>query len=165
MNILCSIVTKYLKNIDINKIALDTGIDIERVYYKLALIQKLENKRSPIILHQRIEEDIKINEIIDIMKLASDNSILILEESCRESNILNILIDNDIYNGVFEDDIDTEYIISLLNNKRSREQALDYYCIESDILQNDEVSKDKKNEPLIDNKACIKNKIKSLFKK
>lgn len=129
---------------------------IERVYYKFALIEELESEKNTIILSQSLEDNIEIEDIIKIFKMANTNSILIIEEKYRDSTFLKELLDNGIYNGVFEDDVDSDYIIHLLNNERNIEQAKDYYAIVSDLIVNDNNKKMEKN---------IKFRILNLFKK
>lgn len=120
---------------------------IQRVYYKLALIEKLENDKSTVILSQNLEKDLKLEDIIKIFKMANTNSILIIGEPYRDSSLLNELLNNEIYNGVFEADVDSDYIIHLLNNKRTIEEAKDYYAIVSDpIVNKEEIIKDKNSK-------------------
>lgn len=110
--------------------------DIERIYYKFALIEELENEKNTIILSQSLEEHLELKDIIKIFNMANSNSILIIGEQYRDSSLLNELLNNGIYNGVFKDDVDLDYIIHLLNNERTLEEARDYYAIVLDPIEN-----------------------------
>ncbi|MEG0297820.1 MAG: hypothetical protein RR620_13950 [Clostridium sp.] len=121
--------------------------DIDRVYYKLALIEELENEKNTIILSQSLEEDLELKDIIKIFDMANSNSILIIGEQYRDSSLLVELLNSGIYNGVFEADVDSDYIIHLLNNERTMEEAKDYYAIVSDpIVNKEEIKKEKNNK-------------------
>lgn len=119
--------------------------DIERIYYKFALIEQLEGENNTIILSQSLEEDLELKDIINIFKIANPNSILIISEKYRDSSLLVELLNNGIYNGIFKDDVDSNYIINLLNNERDIEEAKDYYALLSDHIVNKEDIKEGKN--------------------
>ena len=135
-------------NDKISENLIDAKYDIDRVYYKLALIEELENEKNTIILSQSLEEDLELKDIIKIFDMANSNSILIIGEQYRDSSLLNELLNNGIYNGVFEADVDSDYIIHLLNNERTMEEAKDYYAIVSDPIVNKEEIKNEKNNKI-----------------
>lgn len=143
MNILYAV--ELGNNEDLHRELIGSEFNIERVYYKFALIENLESEKNTIILSQSLEEDLKIEDLISIFKMANSNSILIVGEKYRDSTFLKDLFDNGIYNGVFEDDVDSDYIIHLLNNERNIEQAKDYYAIVSDLIVNDDNNIREKN--------------------
>lgn len=124
---------------------LEGKYDIDRVYYKFALIDELQSEKNTVILSQRLEEYLGIEDIVKIFKVANNNSILIIDENYRDSSLLVNLLDNGIYNGVLNDDVDLDYIIHLLNNERTVEEAKDYYAIISDTIENKEEIKKQKN--------------------
>lgn len=132
-------------NYKISENQIDANYDIERVYYKFALIEELENEKNTIILSQSLEEGLELKDIIKIFNMANTNSILIIGEQYRDSSLLDELLNNRIYNGVFKDDVDSDYIIHLLNNERTIEEAKDYYCIAPDSIPNKEEMKNEKN--------------------
>ena len=123
----------------------EANYDIERVYYKFALIEELESEKNTIILSQTLEGGLELKDIIKIFNMANTNSILIIGEQYRDSSLLGELLYNGIYNGVFKDDVDSDYIIHLLNNERTIEEAKDYYCIAPDPIPNKEEIKKEKN--------------------
>ncbi|MGL5378625.1 hypothetical protein [Clostridium sp.] len=127
---------------------IEANCDIHRVYYKFALIEELESEKNTIILSQGLEEDLQLRDIIKIFDMANSNSILIIGEQYRDSRLLTELINNEIYNGVFEDDVDTDYIIHILNNERTMEEAKDYYAIVSDPIVNKEEQRKEKNSKI-----------------
>lgn len=134
-------------NDKISENLIDAKCDIDRVYYKLALIEELENEKNTIILNQSLEEDLELKDIIKIFDMANSNSILIIGEQYRDSSLLVKLLNSGIYNGVFEADVDSDYIIHLLNNERTMEEAKDYYAIVSDsIVNKEEIKKEKNNK-------------------
>lgn len=132
-------------NDDTYRYLIDANYDIERIYYKLALIEQLEGENNTIILSQSLEEDLELKDIINIFKIANPNSILIISEKYRDSSLLVELLNNGIYNGIFKDDVDSNYIINLLNNERDIEEAKDYYALLSDPIVNKEDIKEGKN--------------------
>lgn len=125
----------------------ENKFNVQRVYYKFALIEELESEKNTIILSKGLEEDLELKDIIKIFDMVNSNSILIIGEPYRDSNLLNELLNNGIYNGVFQDDVDSDYIIHLLNNERTMEEAKDYYAIVSDpIVKKEEIIKDKNSK-------------------
>lgn len=135
MNILYAV--ELGNNEDLHRELIGNEFNIERVYYKFALIENLESEKNTIILSQSLEENLELKDIIKIFNMAKTNSILIIGEQYRDSSLLGELLNNRIYNGIFEDDVDSDYIIHLLNNERNIEQAKDYYAIVSDLIVND----------------------------
>lgn len=117
---------------------IESNYDVDRIYYKFGLIKELESKKNTIILSQSLEETLELKDIIKIFNMVNTNSILIIGEQYRDSSLLAELFNNGIYNGVFKDDVDSDYIIHLLNNERTIEEAKDYYCIASDPIVNKE---------------------------
>lgn len=125
----------------------EANYDINRIYYKFALIEELKSEKNTIILSTGLEEYLELKDIIKIFNMANSNSILIIGEQYRDSSLLIELLNNEIYNGVFEDDVDTDYIIHLLNNERTMEEAKDYYAIVSNpIVNKEELRKENNNK-------------------
>lgn len=163
MKCIVAVTSKNIKYINKKTIIDELNMFVEEIYYKQAIIDALKQERAILIFDKSIDENITIKEIERIMKLSNDNSILIIDDKYRDTDILNYYLGIGIYNIVFEEDLDTEYIISLLNKKRSYEEAQEYYCIEE--VEPFEEENNSSCEKLVDDKSGIKKTINKIYTK
>lgn len=127
--LLVAIIDRYLPDVDIKEIKETIGCKIERTYYKLATIEVLKENKCPVILHQRLDVGLEIEDIDEIFSL-STSMVLIIPEKYRESSFVEELFSKHIYNIIFEDDIDVEITTNLLKQSRTKEEAWEYLCIQ-----------------------------------
>lgn len=127
--LLVAIIDRYLPDVDIKEIKENIGCKIERTYYKLATIEVLKENKYPVILHQRLDVGLDIEDIEEIFSL-SKSLVLIIPEKYRESSFVEELFEKKIYNVIFEDDVDSDIITNLLKQSRIKEEAWEYLCIQ-----------------------------------
>ncbi|MGL5353058.1 MAG: hypothetical protein ACRDA5_07015 [Clostridium sp.] len=123
-----AIIDRYIPTVKVEIIREKFGCEVERTYYKLATIEALKKNKCPVVLHQRLDVGLGVNDIEEVFKIAT-RMVLIIPEKYRDSTFIEELLEEKKYNIIFEDDVDTEMIINLLNESRTEEDARDYLCI------------------------------------
>ncbi|MEG1059833.1 MAG: hypothetical protein RSE57_06665 [Clostridia bacterium] len=127
--LLIAIIDRYIAGIDFNAVSKTLGCKFKRTYYKLATIEVLKENKYPVILHQRLDVGLDIEDIEEIFSL-SKSQVLIIPEKYRESSFVEELFVKKIYNVIFEDDVDSDIITNLLKQSRTKEEAREYLCIQ-----------------------------------
>lgn len=126
--IIVAVIERYIPNFKVDDIGEVLGCDVEKTYYKIATLEALKQEKCPVVLHQRLDIELNIFDIEEVFNVAT-NMVLIMLEKYRDEPIIKQLFEMGIYNIIFEDEVDSDIITTLINRGRTEDEAKEYLCI------------------------------------